>query len=179
MKDQILKLRQEGKTYNEIKSILGCSKGTISYYLGKNQKEKTDERRKRRRTNTLIRKTDSFIHRKNIRNNNESIRKFQKRDNKSKGKLNLTMKKSFTWKDVIEKFGENTNCYLSGESINLYENNYSLDHIIPSSRGGDNSIDNLGITHKIVNIMKSDLTVDELMEWCIKILNHNGYKISK
>ena len=49
MKDQILKLRQEGKTYNEIKSILGCSKGTISYYLGKNQKEKTDERRKRRR----------------------------------------------------------------------------------------------------------------------------------
>lgn len=41
MKEEILKLREEGKTYNEIKLILGCSKGTISYYCGNGQKEKT------------------------------------------------------------------------------------------------------------------------------------------
>ena len=35
MKEKILKLRQEGKSYNEIRRILGCSKGTISYHCSK------------------------------------------------------------------------------------------------------------------------------------------------
>jgi predicted transcriptional regulator len=32
MKEKIIKLRNEGKTYNEIVSLLGCSKGTVSYH---------------------------------------------------------------------------------------------------------------------------------------------------
>jgi len=44
MREQILKLRLEGKTYKEISAILGCSKGTIAYYCGKGQKEKTRKR---------------------------------------------------------------------------------------------------------------------------------------
>lgn len=43
-KKQILALREQGKSYSEIKSELGCSKGTISYYLGENQKEKQIKR---------------------------------------------------------------------------------------------------------------------------------------
>lgn len=35
MKENILKLRKEGKSYNEIRNILGCSKGTISYHCSK------------------------------------------------------------------------------------------------------------------------------------------------
>ena len=46
MKEQILKLRQEGKTYKEITEILGCVKSTISYYCGKNQKQKMLNRKK-------------------------------------------------------------------------------------------------------------------------------------
>ena len=61
---------------------------------------------------------------------------------------------------------------------NLFENDYNLDHIIPSSRGGDNSLNNLGITHKIVNYMKGSLTPEELIKWCVKILKYNGYKIT-
>jgi len=38
-KENILKLRAEGKTYTEIQKILGCSKGTISYHLGDGQKQ--------------------------------------------------------------------------------------------------------------------------------------------
>ena len=41
MKEQILQLRSEGKTYDEIKEILGCSKGTISYHCGGNSKQKS------------------------------------------------------------------------------------------------------------------------------------------
>lgn len=35
MKNEIIKLRNEGKTYNEIRKILGCSKSTISYHCSK------------------------------------------------------------------------------------------------------------------------------------------------
>lgn len=35
MKEEILKLRKEGKSYNEIKEILKCSKATISYHCSK------------------------------------------------------------------------------------------------------------------------------------------------
>lgn len=44
-KDEILRLRSEGKTYNEIVSELGCSKGTVSYHLGEGQKQKTNASR--------------------------------------------------------------------------------------------------------------------------------------
>lgn len=43
MKEEILKLRAQGKNYNEISKILGCSKGTISYHCGNGQKEKYRE----------------------------------------------------------------------------------------------------------------------------------------
>lgn len=38
MKDAILKLKENGKTYNEIKEILGCAMSTISYHCNKNGK---------------------------------------------------------------------------------------------------------------------------------------------
>ena len=44
MKERILKLRNEGKTYNEIKKLTGASKGTISYHCGEGQKGKTIKR---------------------------------------------------------------------------------------------------------------------------------------
>jgi len=40
MKEEILKLRSEGKTYNQIKEILGCSKSTISYHCNNCKKTK-------------------------------------------------------------------------------------------------------------------------------------------
>jgi len=45
-KEKIFELRQQGKSYREIQKILGCSKGTISYHLGPEQKEKYNKRRK-------------------------------------------------------------------------------------------------------------------------------------
>lgn len=38
-REDIFRLRDEGKSYREIEKILGCSRGTISYYLGNNKKE--------------------------------------------------------------------------------------------------------------------------------------------
>lgn len=178
MKEEILKLRNEGKTFNQIKEILKCSKSTISYYCSEGQKEKTKNRTKKRRENIIITKLETFRNRKS-KSNKERIRKFNKRDNNINGLINKELNVNFTFNDVVEKFGYDTICYLSGEKINLNENIYQFDHIIPSSRGGDNSLDNLGVTHKIVNTMKNDLTPDELLFWCEKILKHNGYIVNK
>ncbi len=43
-KEDILALRKLNYSYNEIQRELGCSKGTIAYHLGPNQKQKTHER---------------------------------------------------------------------------------------------------------------------------------------
>lgn len=189
MKEDILKLRAEGKSYNEIQKLLGCSKGTIAYHCGSGQKDKTKKRQNKRRKNVLLAKTETFKYKKKketfdtTKNSKyrkdvvESIRKFQKRDNDVKRSVNKDIETTFTWEDVVEKYGENTFCYLSGEKINLFDTNYQLDHIIPASRGGSNCFSNLGITHKVINQMKGDLTPEELIDWCSKILIFNGYKI--
>jgi 5-methylcytosine-specific restriction endonuclease McrA len=92
------------------------------------------------------------------------------------GKRNLV----FRWNDVIEKFGWETTCYLTGDPINLREPlTYQFDHKIPSSRGGTGDISNLGIALRAANQAKSDMTIEELLSLCSKILQHNGYKVEK
>jgi hypothetical protein len=49
MKDNILLLRSQGKSYREIEKELGCSRGLISYYLNPNGKLKNNERQNRNR----------------------------------------------------------------------------------------------------------------------------------
>ena len=44
--ESIMDLRDKGMSYKEIKDELGCAKSTVSYHLGKGQKEKNKERRK-------------------------------------------------------------------------------------------------------------------------------------
>lgn len=44
MKERILKLREEGRTFNEIVKLLGCSKATINYHCSPGGKDKTRER---------------------------------------------------------------------------------------------------------------------------------------
>jgi hypothetical protein len=50
MKEEIEKLRSEGKTYREISEIVGCSKSTASYYCGIDQKQKTRIRSNKNKT---------------------------------------------------------------------------------------------------------------------------------
>lgn len=52
-KDEIFRLYAEGYSYSEIQKALGCAKSTISYHIGKGQKEKTLNRRKQSRHRTI------------------------------------------------------------------------------------------------------------------------------
>jgi hypothetical protein len=177
MKELILKLRLEGKSYREIEKIAGCSKGLISYHCGVGQKEKYQLRAEKHKKKDCL--TNRVFHyRKRKRKLNHGVRDFQRRT--KEGYENSAKQYSFTDKDVIKKFGINTKCYLSGVKINLLKDNfYELDHINSVCNGGDNSLENLGVAHKIANQMKRSLTVDELLIWCEKILKNNNYIVKK
>jgi 5-methylcytosine-specific restriction endonuclease McrA len=45
MKEQILSLRKEGKTYREIQKIVNCSRSLISYYVNPEGKTKNRQRK--------------------------------------------------------------------------------------------------------------------------------------
>lgn len=175
MKEKILKLREEGKTYSEIKLIVGCSKSTVAYYCGDGQKEKSFLRGKKlRNSNKVIRKIDTF------KKNSLKCKSFRFQKNDEFKKYNKLAEQTFNYKDVIEKFGKNTKCYLTGDEINLItDSDYEFDHIIPKSKGGDSTLENLGILKSIVNRMKHSLSPEEFIEVCIKVLKYNGYKVEK
>jgi len=190
-KEQILSLREKGKTYKEIVEILGCSKSTVSYHCNPNVKRKVSEKTRKRRKKFGRHKRDNLYSKINrAKNTSKDIRilhdKLKQNKNPIFYKRYNALKKgtklidNWTVKDLLNKIGHNPKCYLSGRLIDLEESStYHLDHIIPVSKGGSNELDNINITVKEANLCKSNLTVEELLLLCKDILEYNGYIIVK
>lgn len=175
LKEQILKLRSEGKTYNEIRDLLNCSKGTIAHHCGDGQKNKSLERMRKYRLsikNQNAHKLDNFcraVIKKNVKN---KIEKFSSR------KEFITP--VFKYQDVMNKFGENPVCYLTGRPLDwLNSKDLSFDHIVPRSKGGDNTIDNLGVCCAEANFSKSALSLESYLALCKEVLENFGYQVTK
>jgi hypothetical protein len=179
--NKIIELKKEGYTYNKIMKELNCSKSTISYYLGKNQKQKALKRNKKTSSKpefVLQKKLYEFRYRNNVgKRVLGKVRDFQRREG---SKLFSTQEINFSFDDFLIKIGEEPKCYLSGELIDLYETkSYSIDHIMPATKGGENTIENAGLVSSSINKMKSDITVKEFLEKCIQVLEFNGYVVTK
>jgi len=169
-KEEILRMGSEGFTYSQIAKELGCSKSTISFHLGKDQKTKNNKRvKKYKEDNPMITKISNYKIRKKI---NTGCRDFQDRGN--------SIDEKFSTDDVILKMGSDPKCYLSGRKIDINDpKSYCFDHIQSVYKGGDNSLNNLGICNPDANIAKGTLSVSELILLCIDILEYQGYTVTK
>lgn len=157
MKEKILKLRENGKTYTEIQNILGCSRGTISYHCGVGQKDKSkvrQDKNKRSIKSILFRKIDLFLNR-----NFENKLSYSKRGD--------------VHNQMYNKIINNPYCYITGDVIDLSDSkSYCLDHIIPFYLSEDNSVENLGLSTKDANASKAHLLYEDYVSLCKKVIKN-------
>jgi 5-methylcytosine-specific restriction endonuclease McrA len=176
IKQQILDLRAEGKTYNEICAELKCSKGTVCYHLGSGVKERIKAYRETNKTMiTISKKIDRFSKRKSVPTTNPISRELKLR---IRNKVNNFTRREelplFTYEELINKIGSTPKCYLTGEKIDLDNTkDWHLDHIIPVSKGGDNSLKNCNIATREANLAKTDMSLDDFVEFCQKVVDNN------
>lgn len=171
VKDDILRLRAEGKSYRQIEKELGVSFGVIGYHCKENIDQKTPVLLKIACFNgpILIKDKTKAI---TIVNN--------KYKDLSMAKRKQLQEPQFTFDQLMEKIGENPVCYLTGEPIDLYKpRTYVLDHKIPLSKGGDNSLENCEIATKKAAQIKGDMTYDEFLAHCKNTLEKRGFIITK
>jgi hypothetical protein len=155
-------VKKKGK--NKITKILNCAKSTVSYNCSSGEKKEDKKRSIRHSTKqgALYKKLQGFCY------------NYGKKDLKRKHYPMLNMG------EVTKLIGKKPICYLTGEYIDLKDmKNYSLDHIVPMSKGGKSTLDNLGLTTKQANQAKSDLTKEEFLALCLRVVKHNGYRVRK
>lgn len=167
MKEKILRLRADGKTYSEIVAQLGCSKSSISYHCGEGQKEKTRVRTEERRdANPLIGKANDFKRERTLYFKSHNFRRIDHR---------AASDKLFDMAQLRQHLGDNPKCSLTGEPIDLTKGDtYELDHKVPRSRGGTNELSNLSLLSAKVNRAKNDMTNEEFVALCKKVVDFSS-----
>jgi CRISPR/Cas system Type II protein with McrA/HNH and RuvC-like nuclease domain len=190
LKHKILALRVKGFSYSKISKELNCSKSTISFHCNERGKEKIRFRQNTRRKNKpLAKKIENFLSRKSTKNKKNRIVKGYSlsfiierlkiktwhfvKEKKSRG----YKKRMFNENELLEKIGTSPKCYLTGRPINLKEStSYALDHVVPKSSGGDNSLENCEIACIEANQAKHKMSYEEFVELCREVVNHYDSK---
>lgn len=110
-----------------------------------------------------ISKTSVECHTNPLATLQKKIRKVKQ----STKKWNSNIDTNFNYKTFIKEYGENPNCYISGSKISLIDSNtYSLDHIVPLSRGGSSSLRNVKPCLAIYNYMKGFFKIEDFLKYC-------------
>ena len=142
----MIELRSLGKTYIEIASTLSCSEWTVKHQLIPNRKKNQQRYFRKKGTDDPL-----FLKRKRFLIKGTVI--------------------PFSLGELKSKIGKEPRCYLTGEPIDLMKpETYSLDHIIPISRGGKSSLDNIGLCKSDVNQAKYDMTPTEFISLCKRVI---------
>lgn len=190
IKEDILRLREMGLSYRKIEKRLGCSKGTISYHCGEGQKDKTMAATRKRRLCPLRTKMEAFIHSRKKETQNTFLEVFAPTNHCLNVKIHQFAKIGsrstkhegysfmFNLKDLKEKIGDDPRCYWTGRKIDLTSRrSYHLDHLVPRSRGGDNSLDNCVLACREANLGKSEFLGEEYVQTSCEVAVHRGKEI--
>ena len=197
-KQKMRDLRAQGFSYKKIGQLLGNCIHTVYYHLNPTEKVKIQRRNRNQRrmanAHPFLTKYHSFRTKRKQSQQKEwnanktkgeiisdRINKFFRLRGPGRNKEKMVKQAPNFWvKDVIAKFGDNPKCYLTGKDIDIFDKrSYHFDHIIPQSKGGENTLENLGILTTEANRAKSNLTVDEFIQLCKDILNYQGYEVTK
>lgn len=173
---KILELKDKNYTHRQIAKELGIGKSTVTQFLNPNVKKKNLERtRQWDKTNRFYNKIKRFFS-KSYRSQIGSCSGLVAWRNKIKCFFRgEKMKYKEEMIKIQNKFGPNPRCYLTGIELSYDRpEEFNLDHVIPKSKGGESTLDNMGILTVEANKAK-----DEHIEYCKKVLEYQGYKITK
>lgn len=180
LKDDILKLREEGKSYRDIAFLLNCSKSVISYHCNDGiTKFKVDKHHKTKNTlkKAIMKKLNSFKSRHIPKCITTKTAGFKRATSRNKTIVNNILEFNYGTQDVLDKIGSNPKCYLTGQPIDLFKGEtYEFDHIIPIKLGGTNDLSNLQIALTEVNHAKGQLMLDDFYKLCEDILKYRDSK---
>lgn len=183
---QIIALRKKGLPFSKIAKQLKCSKSTVSYALRKKTRIKSKQKQDKlpKHKKTIINKIYTFKNTPTPKQNKKLwyINKTPRQISKAISNKASTFQRSmtFNYKDVYRKYGDHFPCALTGRPLNFKDpDTYEYDHILPTSRGGENTLDNMQIVCPEVNRAKQNLTDQEFIDLCKEVVIHAGHKIYK
>ncbi len=143
---QAIKLRAEGIIYPDIAKILGYSPDKVFYHCEPTQKLKRKNRNKLNPYRPI----------------SDKLRTFTCRET------------TIPLPDFFDRFGKNPTCGLTGRPLDLFNYaSYQLDHIIPKSRGGEKSIDNMQLACKPANEAKASMLLCEFLGLCQNVMRQH------
>jgi hypothetical protein len=162
--ERILKLRAAGMGYKKIAKALALPISVVRYYASPRERARVkDATTDFRKKNPLKRKLYKLLSRKMM--------------NYSRGRGDVAERK-LDYPAIIARLILSPVCYLTGEKLDLSKpETYQLDHKMPVCRGGDSLEQNIGLTTRWANQSKLDLTPEEFIDLCKKVLEYNGFSV--
>lgn len=194
---EILRLTAEGLSGKEIALRVGCSFSTVRYHLTSTRKENMKRYEKERKDRGdfyhLFKRFWNAKKRKNVNRSAKPIRdhKIPEIDCSMKARLrnvginyigNSERYKLFLderYKLFLDKVNSNPVCYLTGRKIDLMNDPWQLDHVVPKAKNGDNSLENMSLTTREANSAKGDMYLDDFVNLCVDVCKNFGYKVTK
>lgn len=182
-KEEILKLRNDGGSYNEISKITGFSKSKISYYCSKleNNTSITKLNDKLNRDNEILNiENDEFI--EIIKNLRENGKNFEEINIITKVPIFIISKISKKYDLIINKIGKEN----KEKIINLFKNNKSISYISKEIKVSRYTVskylDKLGLKKKKENkekIENKNLIKNWRKKLKIKLVDYKGGKCTE
>jgi 5-methylcytosine-specific restriction endonuclease McrA len=191
LKEKILELKSKGLSQSEIVEKLGCAKSTVCWHFNPEKQLKKAQDRKKKIPDYEIKncrnvsrffcsKTENKQPRKikDLTFSQAHVKNRERLKNFSKHYKSNTMEQKTKIKYVKEKYNiteSNTTftCRYTAKILDWTRpEEYQYDHIIPRSRGGKNTLENLQIISKEANQAKGDMTHEEFVNF-IKLVNGN------